>query len=147
MYLLAPFHPHALAPNQFNTPPTPIMAIKESLKTFHLSPARTVGDGSYSWRKGGLAGLSLSWCWVFSTRKTDHTGGSPDPPDGSGIRTNVRRSFKSSFFRLPICLLHFLLHPQLQLSPFQYLTIKTRGVKDRVVTFFSQAAPQMQIQT
>lgn len=36
------------------------MAIKDSLKTLHLSAARTVGDGSYSQRKGGLAGLSLA---------------------------------------------------------------------------------------
>lgn len=35
------------------------MAIKDSLRTLHLSVARTVGDGSYGQRKGGLAGLCL----------------------------------------------------------------------------------------
>lgn len=67
----------------------PVMAIKDSLKTPHLSAARTVGDVSYSQRKGGLAGLSLGWCWVFSTPKRDHTWGSPELSDGSVIRITV----------------------------------------------------------
>lgn len=119
-------------PVQHTTRPIPVMAIKDSLKTLHLSAARTVGDGSYSQRKGGLAGLSLAWCWVFSTPKTDHTGGSSELSDGSGIRITVMWEEASNpplpDYSLPF-IFSILLHPEIQLSSFQCLTIKKRGVQ------------------
>lgn len=74
---------------QHTTKPIPITAIRESLKPLHLPPARTVGERSCGQRKGGLAGLSLGWRWISSMPKADHTWGSSDLPDRSGIRTRA----------------------------------------------------------
>lgn len=119
-------------PVQHTTRPIPVMVIKDPLKTLHLSVARTVGDGNYSQRKGGLAGLSLGWCRVFSTPKTDHTWGSSELSDGSGIRISVMWEEASnppfSDYCLPF-IFSILLHPEIQLSSSQCLTIKKRGVQ------------------
>ena len=135
---------------QHSTRPIPVTAIKESLKTLHLSPARTVGAGNYSWRKGGLAGLSLGWCWVFSTPTTDHTWGSSDLTDGSGIRINVKRSFKSSFSRLLIHLLYFSFFCLLNCRSVHFSSWQLKREEfsqDRAVTsLFSRAAVRLQVQ-
>lgn len=136
---------------QHTTGPIPVMAIKVSLRTLHLSVARTVGDGSYSQRKGGLAGLSLAWCWVFSTPKTDHTWGSSELSDGSGTRITVMwEELQILLCQITACLLYFLFFYTLKYGSVHFSAWQLKREEfsqDRVVTsLFSWAAVRLQVQ-